>query len=240
MSQKDMFSDYRVRVSSRARHVRLQISQQEGLVVVAPLTFDLAQIPAIVEAKRAWIEGHLRVSAEGTPVAGRVALPDRIELPALGETWQVLYEPMRTHVVGIISETPGALTVYGAVDQQTACRQALLVWLKRRTREEISPLLSTLAAEHGFRFKESIVRCQKTRWGSCSAGGTISLNCKLLFLEPDCVRCILLHELCHTVYLNHSDKFYSLLYRIEPACRQIDRQMRRAGKVVPPWVEKGG
>ncbi len=241
MSQKEKFSDYRVRVSSRARHVRLQISQQEGLVVVAPLTFDLAEIPDIIEAKRAWIEGHLRgfMSAVGLSVSSRVVLPDSIELPALGETWQVLYEPMRTHVVGIISETPGVLTVYGAVDHQPACRRALLAWLKQRTREEISPFLSALAGEHGFRFKESIVRCQKTRWGSCSAKGTISLNCKLLFLERHQVRCILLHELCHTVFMNHSEKFHALLHRIEPACRQIDRQMRKARKVVPPWVEHG-
>jgi predicted metal-dependent hydrolase len=179
------------------------------------------------------------MSAAGLSVSSRVVLPDSIELPALGETWQVLYEPMRTHVVGIISETPGVLTVYGAVDHQPACRRALLAWLKQRTREEISPFLSALAGEHGFRFKESIVRCQKTRWGSCSAKGTISLNCKLLFLERNQVRCILLHELCHTVFMNHSEKFHALLHRIEPACRQIDRQMRKARKVVPPWVEHG-
>ena len=241
MPQKNAFSDYRVRVSSRARHVRLQISQREGLVVVAPLTFDLAGIPDMIEAKRAWIEGHLRgfLLAAGVPTSSRVVLPDHMELPALGETWQVLYESMHTHVVGIITETPGVLIVYGAVDHQSACRRALLAWLKRRTREEICPFLSSLAEEHGFRFKESIVRCQKTRWGSCSAKGTISLNCKLLFLERSWVRCILLHELCHTVFLNHSEKFHALLHRVEPECRQIDRQMRKARKIVPPWVEHG-
>jgi predicted metal-dependent hydrolase len=164
-------------------------------------------------------------------------LPDVIELPALGESWQVSYRPMNTALVGIASEAPGVLSVYGAVHQKPVCRQALINWLRRRTREEICTWLSTLAAEHGFKFSESVVRGQKTRWGSCSSKGTISLSYKLLFLERNWVRCVLLHELCHTVHMDHSPKFRGLLNRIEPGCMQIDREMREGWRKIPAWVE---
>ncbi|MBW6485196.1 MAG: M48 family metallopeptidase [Syntrophobacterales bacterium] len=239
---KKRLVDYRVRVSARARNVRLQISSQYGLVVVAPRYFDLARIPALIEQKRKWIESHLRRFAEmpgGRETRPALILPDVIDLPALGEAWQVRYNPMNTAVVGIVSEAPGELIVYGAVHHQPACREVLINWLRRRTREELCAWLSTLAAEYGFTFRESVVRGQKTRWGSCSAKGTISLSYKLLFLERDWVRCVLLHELCHTVIMNHSEDFRSLLNRLEPKSRQIDREMREAARRVPVWVEKG-
>src|SRR3989339_483296 len=237
--QKGSFVDYRVRVSSRTRHVRLQISPQEGLTVVAPRFFDLARIPALLEKKRDWIESHLRRFADGPRVRKTVPafiLPDVIELPALGESWQVCYSPMNTACVGIFSEAPGVLTVYGAVHRQLVCREVLINWLRRRAREGLCAWLSTLAAEHGFAFRESVVRGQKARWGSCSSKGTISLNYKLLFLEREWVRCVLLHELCHTVFMDHSPNFHALLDRVEPKCPQLDKELRKARKLVPTWV----
>jgi predicted metal-dependent hydrolase len=237
--QKGGFVDYRIRVSPRARNVRLLISPRDGLVVVAPPHFDLNRIPALVENRRGWIEGHLRRFVdmpriqEAAPV---LILPDVIELPSLGELWRVRYNPRNASFIGIVSEAPGELSVYGAVHHKPACRQVLINWLKNRTREEICPWLVKLAAEHGFKFRESTVRGQKTRWGSCSSRGTISLSYKLLFLERDWVRCVLLHELCHTVFMDHSPQFHGLLNSIEPKCRQIDKEMREGWKRIPLWI----
>ncbi|MHB8830253.1 MAG: YgjP-like metallopeptidase domain-containing protein, partial [Syntrophales bacterium] len=90
--QKGGSFDYRIRISSRAQHVRLQISPQDGLLVVVPRYFDLALIPALLEKRHEWIEGHLRRFADmprdRKPALASI-LPDVIELPALGESWQV-------------------------------------------------------------------------------------------------------------------------------------------------------
>ena len=82
--------DYRIRTSPRARNVRLQLSIREGLTVVVPRNYDLRRIPAIVEKKRTWIEAHLRRFADISGAVDRVpvvALPETLELPALGESW---------------------------------------------------------------------------------------------------------------------------------------------------------
>ncbi|MEI7670999.1 MAG: YgjP-like metallopeptidase domain-containing protein, partial [Deltaproteobacteria bacterium] len=191
--------DYRIRTSPRARNVRLQLSAREGLTVVIPRNYDLRRIPAIVEKKRSWIEAHLRRFADLSEVVARrpaAVLPEALGLPALGESWLIEYRPTNTLVVGVISEQPGRITVYGAVHDHDACREALKRWLHLRTREELVPWLARLAGQNGFRFNEAIIRGQKTRWASCSSRGTISLSFKLLFLERDWVRCVLLHELC--------------------------------------------
>jgi len=112
------------------------------------------------------------------------------------------------------------------------------LWLRRRTREELVPWLGRLAREGGFVFNETIIRGQKTRWASCSSKGTISLSFKLLFLDRDCVRCVLLHELCHTRVMNHSPRFWQLLSGFVPEYEAIRRRMRESWKRVPAWVEE--
>ena len=238
---------YRVRTSLRARNVRLTISLREGLTVVAPRGFDLSRVPAIVAKRRAWVETHLRRFAEtamGAEAVGKTghreadALPDTLELPALGESWRIEYLPTNTRAVGALIDRPGWVTVYGAVHDHDSCREALKRWLRLRTREELAPWLDRLATENGFRFREALIRGQRTRWASCSVNGVISLSYKLLFLERHWVRCILLHELCHTVCMNHSPRFWALLGRHEPECREIQRRMRDSWKRVPAWVEE--
>jgi predicted metal-dependent hydrolase len=169
-----------------------------------------------------------------------VSLPESLELPALKESWRILYEPTNTRYVGVQADAPGPgqLTVYGAVEDRAACREVLRQWLRLRTRQELVPWLTRLAAEQGFTFREALVKGQKTRWASCSARGTINLSFKLLFLERDWVRCVLAHELCHTRQMNHSARFWEILGRIEPQCRQIQKQMREAWRRVPAWVEE--
>ena len=77
---------------------------------------------------------------------------------------------------------------------------------------------------------------QKTRWASCSRHKTISLNLKLLFFQPALVRYVFIHELCHTVHMNHSRKYWRLLLAKEPNCMALDKQLRTAWRLVPAWV----
>jgi hypothetical protein len=69
---------------------------------------------------------------------------------------------------------------------------------------------------------------QKTRWASCSRHRTVSLNMKLLFLPPELVRYVFVHELCHTVHMNHSREFWRFLAVKEPRYKELDKQLRTA------------
>jgi hypothetical protein len=94
-----------------------------------------------------------------------------------------------------------------------------------------------LAQKYGFSFASMRVRFQKSRWGSCSSKGCISLNACLVFLPEPLVRYILLHELCHTRQMNHSTAFWQLLLAHAPDARVHDRAMREtAWSYVPDWI----
>jgi predicted metal-dependent hydrolase len=232
--------DYRVRISPRSRKVRLNLSACDGLTVVIPRGFDARRIPAIVEARKEWIEKHLRRFSEAARVVSENPpdiLPETIDLPALEEIWHIAYRPTGAQrAVEVETFGPGELVVSGAVHDHAACRSVLKRWLRRRAAEELPPLLARLAEENGFRYDRVTIRSQKTRWGSCSVRKTISLNCHLLLLPADIVRYILLHELCHTVYMNHSDKFWLLMDRFEPDSKAMRRRMRGGWKDLPAWL----
>jgi predicted metal-dependent hydrolase len=85
-------------------------------------------------------------------------------------------------------------------------------------------------------FSQVSIRKQKTLWGSCSNSKNISLNYKLLFLPQPLMRYVLIHELCHTIHMNHSSKFWQLVGRFEPNYQNLDPQLREVWKIIPPWL----
>jgi predicted metal-dependent hydrolase len=115
-------------------------------------------------------------------------------------------------------------------------RSALLDWLAERAAAMLEPRLNELAAELGVKYRHVHIRRQRTRWGSCSVRGAISLNFSLLFQRPAVVRYLLAHELAHLTYMNHSPRFWALVAEYEPEWRPLDRELLQGWKQVPAWL----
>lgn len=103
----------------------------------------------------------------------------------------------------------------------------------RRQAKEILPLrVHALAEQLGLsgRVRRVTIRFQKTRWGSCSAKGTISLN-GLLVLVPERVRdYVIIHELCHLRHMDHSPAFWSGVEAVLPDHRELRGWLRKNGR----------
>lgn len=209
----------------------------EGLTVSAPRWLSLSRILDVVAGKSEWISARLtRFEATRSLLNADKLLPQVIALPALEENWQVAYRQAPGVSVSTRTIPPDTLLVSGAVDESRLCTPVLRRWLARRAKEVLGPWLETLAAETGLHFSRLTIRNQRTRWGSCSATGSISLNCKLLFLPPDLVRYVLLHELCHTREHNHTARYWSLLLQHEPKARTLHHRIRAAWHQIPAWA----
>lgn len=233
---------YHYHRSPRAKHVGLRLSRQTGLLVTVPRGVTLERVDAVILAKSAWIIKHLTRFAAMPPAVqappAPVPLPLTIDLPALGETWTVAYEPGETSGVSARSFAPRQLQLSGAVADDELCRGVLRMWLAQRAQVTLLPQLRELASTAGFRYVRGQIRGQRTRWGSCSGRGTISLNWHLLFLTPEQVCYVLLHELCHTVELNHSPRFWQLLQQHQPDSASLRKSMRRAWQELPTWLHE--
>lgn len=229
---------FEIRPSTRTRSLRLKMTARDGLTVIAPVGLDERRVIDLVTGKRDWIAAKLDQFAEVRHflVERESARPEAFDLPALGEAWRVEYRTTRGVTVGARIDRPGRLLVYGEVQDGERCKAALRRWLVRHARESLTPRLESMASNDGLRYSKVIIKNQRTRWGSCSADNVISLNAKLLFLKPQLVRYVLMHELCHTLERNHNSRFWTYLRQLEPQSDLLHGQMQDAWKQVPPWA----
>lgn len=95
--------------------------------------------------------------------------------------------------------------------------------LKAEAREVISERVEHYADMMGVSYKSVSIRKQKTRWGSCSAKGNLSFNCLLLLFPSELLDYVVVHELCHVKYMNHSRDFWAEVEKFMP-----DYNRRRA------------
>jgi len=231
--------DYRVRVSDRARRVRLAVSPADGLVVVVPRGFPSSQVDEIVLRHSAWIDRALARTAERRDhlaLAEASGVPDRIELPGIGVRWSV--ERHATAGAAVRADaSDSVLTLRGDTGDASACFAAIRKAVTRAARERLPLMLGGIEAETGWTASRVTVRRQRTRWGSCSSVGSISLNESLVFLPQHLVRYVLVHELAHTQRMDHSPVFWSVVERHESGWRGCRRELRDAWRHVPAWAD---
>ncbi|MBF0258661.1 MAG: M48 family metallopeptidase [Desulfamplus sp.] len=230
--------DYIIRTSARSKSISIRLSVRNGMVVTAPLNIETQRITKVVADKQAWIIEKLKKfdSVRHFINENGHARPQSFSLPSVGESWQVEYQATRIKTVGARTDKVGRVIVYGAIENQELCHAALRRWLARRAKDALFQWLDNLAEDTGLQYGKLIIRNQKTRWGSCSASHLISLNCKLLFLPKELVRYVLIHELCHTVELNHSARFWSMVRQYEPKLDDLHGKIRDAWKQIPAWA----
>jgi predicted metal-dependent hydrolase len=116
-----------------------------------------------------------------------------------------------------------------ALPPGVALRDALERWYRRRARAEVAPRLDAACARAGTRYAGLQIRGQRTRWASCSAGGAMSFNWRLLLAPPEILDYVVEHEVAHIEVLDHSTRFWRLLASRCPGWREREGWLRRHG-----------
>jgi predicted metal-dependent hydrolase len=221
---------WRLRVSPRARYARLRILPFGGLEVVIPKRFPRSQVGSLVEQHADWARRQLARQAQ---LRSGISLPTVLSLAFDDSSTPVRY-PRMAQSQGELFAGEGEAIEIGADSQRGAIAE-LRHWVRQRARRQLPPMLERIAARTGLDFSRVSIRSQKTRWGSCSSRGNISLNDQLLFLPPDAVEYLMIHELCHTRHLDHSAAFWRLVQSHCPGYRQQEALLRRPQGLVPDW-----
>jgi hypothetical protein len=222
---------FAVRVSPRARRLTARVHVGGRVEIVVPIGVNAHMVRDFVQKFTPWIDR--KVAAMRCFVAPSEPVPRTIEFCLTGESFAVEWRPAQRRRI----EQGDGRIVVDAPDERGA-RAVLQRWLKRAAHERLAPRLLQLAGELNYPVARVSIRCQRTRWGSCSTRGTVSLNCSLVFLSEDVVRYLFVHELAHTKHMNHSESFWNLVEKIEPDYRRLDRGLLAGWRTVPGWVFK--
>jgi predicted metal-dependent hydrolase len=238
----DTLPAYTVRVSDRTKSVRLSLSVEDGLEVVIPPNYDHQNIPEIIQKKRGWIiRNQLKLNQREAFFQAQSPheLPKSINLRSLNEEWQIEYcqTPTKSRAIAIQeNQSELKLVVNGNIADIEDCKFFLKQWIMKKAEKHLFSWLRKVSIHAKLPYCTTSVRSQKTLWGSCSGNRNISLNYKLLFLEANVVEYVLIHELCHTVHMNHSDKFWKLVDKYEPNYKILDKSLNQAWQIIPAWL----
>ena len=113
-------------------------------------------------------------------------------------------------------------TDYYTTEMQKWMHKTLTQAITCRAKEMLPERLNKLAIEKGFTYNNCTVRNAHTRWGSCNTKGNISLSIYLILLPDELIDYVLLHELCHTVEMNHGNRFWALMDRVATPAKAKD------------------
>lgn len=232
---QDVAQPWNVRVSRRARRLSVRVYPGGRVEVVVPPGASAVTVERFVGIHRRWIDDRVADLSTDSGVAAEIR-PSQIKLSAIGRCLDVDYRRTAAADVRIVAAAPDSLSLTGAVDDHSKVARALRDWLMDFAEVELGRHLHDIAGAHGLQFERVQIRRQRTRWGSCSAKGTISLNVCTLFQEPAVMRYLLIHELSHTRHMNHSRRFWALVESLEPDYRRLDRELLQGWQRVPGWM----
>ncbi len=183
---------------------------------------------ALVDANRAWIaRQRLRLDARVPSAPWR----DGSSVLVDGQPHRVRAESSDQGLTLWCGDARAAMGLPVGADIEAA----VLSWLRDRARRELPAELQALAARHGIVVPRVSVRDQRSRWGACSPGGTITLNWRLVQVPPFVRDYVLHHELMHRRELNHSHRFWRLVTACCPRHADARRWLRQEGKTL--WTD---
>jgi predicted metal-dependent hydrolase len=184
----------------RVKYAWVYVNYKLEVKIVIPLRYREQDVAEFLRAKSPWIEKKL------------------------------------THFERLRSEEqplePGTIMYFGdAIRPQfdLSTKEALEKWYRAEAKKHFTRRVAELAALYGFTYNKITIRAARTRWGSCSAKKNLSFNWRLMKAPEFVIDYLILHELAHTVVLNHSRKFWQLVATVCPHYEEAKAWLKKNG-----------
>ena len=209
------FGKITVRRSAKATQVRLRVAPDGALRASMPMYAPLFLLKRLLKSSRPELRELLQRSQPQNEFK---------DGQQIGKSHTIIVRSstrFSTKVKGqhILVELPDDLTLD---DPQVnrAIRDSIIAALRVEAKSYLPKRLAWLANQLGFSYEKVRFSHASGRWGSCSSNGTISLNIALMKLPFELIDYVLVHELSHTIQMNHSQDFWELVQKGDPSYKQ--------------------
>ncbi len=210
-------------IRSDRKTLSISIDAFNRLIVRAPKRCSEERIFAFLQAKESWI---VRKKAER--VGAGVRLPpenlDGYELLLLGKPCKIRIEKRTS--VGFDGEKNEICL------PETEPKKRLVKWLKENAKRILAQVTAEKAREMGASYKSASVGSAKTRWGSCSFDNALRYSFRLIYTPKEIVEYVVVHELAHTKYKNHSARFWAEVEKYIPNWKERRKWLKLHGALM--------
>jgi predicted metal-dependent hydrolase len=220
-----MSTDYKI-IFSRRKSISIVISPEQGVVVRAPYRVSLNTIEEFVRTKEEWIKKHTEKYSEAIRLNNN---KDYVN----GEKYLFMGRELTLRIKHALFPSINQFdTILEVVTDGKEGRVKMLIdgWYLTKAEEIFSAKLQEIIT----RFKDQkfspfqlAVKSFKSRWGSCTSKGKITISSELVKLDERFIEYVIIHELCHLKYHNHGKDYYSLLETLVPDYKAIRKDLRK-------------
>lgn len=211
-------------IRSDRRTIGISVERDRRVVVRAPSRAREETVSAVVESKRYWIWQKLRDPQKYLGVR-------QTKEYVAGETFLYLGQgfPLR-----LVAEESVQVRFTGQqfelARSERRCGRALFRdWYLTEAKTHLAPRVTSLAKSLGVDFRRVSIRDLKYRWGSCTPGGTLIFNWRILQAPPVVIDYLVVHELAHLLEQNHSPEFWNIVQVHAPAATKARAWLRTHG-----------
>lgn len=196
----------RLRVSTRAKRLALRLDAKTGLVfLVMPKRASVKKALDFAHQYRDWIDKH------ATGVPDIIPLTHGTVISVLGIDRTINVTTDESHKRTTVTMTDTTINVHTNKDDPSS---RIMRFLKGLAKDEIT----RIALEKSGRINRVPttiqIRDTKSRWGSCSSDGTLSLSWRLILAPPSALDYVIAHEVAHMVHMNHKTRFWALCEKL--------------------------
>lgn len=210
------------------KRLKIVVTPELTVEVFAPYNATEDQVLSAVHKKAPWISHKLDKLASYHPLPAPKQYISGETLVYLGRQYRLQVEEGKKQPAKLIGRYL-KVWVEDRSNRQDV-KRAFDKWYRKRSQQTIGQYLKkchVVAYRHGVLEPKLMFRDMKRRWGSCSSAGRITINLKLVQVPVHCIEYVIMHELCHLKYHNHSKAFYMLLTRCQPDWRKRKADLDR-------------
>jgi len=193
--------------SRRAKRLSLRLSVKDAsLVLTMPVRTTQVQIKDFLNRCVPWVKSQLK------KLEKQIVIEHGREIVLHGITFQCVNDPLR--------RKPALCHVTQTLHLPPRYKQKdLYEVFKKSAEKKLTPFVLKAAKILGQQVKKITYKDTKSRWGSCSAQKTISLNWRLILAPPEIAHYVCAHEVAHLLHMNHSQAFWKVVGELCPRYR---------------------
>lgn len=193
-------------IRKEVKHARIRVSEDGFIRVIVPQAFSKEDIELLIHKKQRWIDRHLRYFKS----MSRISM-QRNQLLLYGNRYNYFYDSTFEQKVIVDHEHKTIRAKRNLLDIPTQEN-----WYKGIAKKYLMKRTEELAKNLKFRYNRLYIRSQRMKWGNCSKEGNISLNWRLIKAPMFVIDYLIVHELVHTIVMNHTHKFWTMLKTYYP------------------------
>lgn len=223
----------RIKPRTRSQRVSIRIKSDCSIRVSAPARLSDKELISLVYQKGAWIKKNVETFREQLKNTQVLNFEAGEKHPYMGEQYvlDVIIEPSCKETVRIQTNDTGSMVIMVTVKTTEGQRvkRLLSVWYKQRAADVFSQRIKDLLYRTPWvKFAPPLkIREMRSRWGSCSSRGIVTLSSMLVKEDMECIDYVILHELCHLAELNHGPRFYKLMDQAMPGWKSIRARLNK-------------